>query len=116
MGVIYLQHAKHGIHVATTEEEAADCRTHGWADWAPGDAAPVSPNKPAPDTKLSVPVSEMDALKAQMAALTAQLAALAPKPDVAAPKPETKVDPKAKAPAPAAPPPPDFLDVLKPQG
>jgi hypothetical protein len=102
MGVFYLQHPIHGIHVATTDAEVAICKASGWADWAPGDPDPVlSPRLPVPDLKVKSAESEVEILKAQMAQMAAQLAALAPKPE--APAKESK----AKAAL------PDLADVLK---
>lgn len=100
MGAIYQQHPKHGIHVATTEEEAAANRLNGWSDWTPGDPAPVSPNPPIPDAKAIAKAqeSEVEVLKAQMAALLKRLDAAEAKDDE--PKPAKKA---------AAPAVPDFL-------
>lgn len=107
MGVYYLQHPVHGIHVATTDVEANACKANGWADWAPGDPDPVlSPRLPIPDIKVKSAESEVEVLKAQMAALLKRLDAAEAKND------EPEVKPSKKA-APAAPAVPDFL---KPQG
>jgi hypothetical protein len=107
MGVFYIQHPVHGIHVATTDVEAANCKANGWSDWAPGDADPVlSPRKPIPDIKVKSAESEVEVLKAQMAALLARLDAA-----------ESKVEDKPVKKAAAAPAVPDFLkDATKPQG
>lgn len=109
MGVIYLQHPIHGIHVATTDAEVAICKASGWTDWSVGDPDPVlSPRLPIPDTKAAAKdqESEVEILKAQMAALLKRLDAAEAKDD------EPEVKPSKKA-APAAPAVPDFL---KPQG
>jgi hypothetical protein len=83
MGVYYLQHPVHGIHVATTDVEANACKANGWSDWTPGDPDPVlSPRQPvvaAVEPKSAE--SEVETLKAQMAAMAAQIAALTPKPE-----------------------------------
>ena len=107
MGVYYLQHPIHGIHVATTEVEANACKANGWSDWSVGDPDPVlSPRLPVPDVKVKSAESEVEVLKAQMAALLKRLDAAEAKND------EPEVKPSKKA-APAAPAVPDFL---KPQG
>jgi hypothetical protein len=108
MGVYYLQHPVHGIHVATTDVEAANCKANGWSDWSPGDPDPVlSPRLPVPEVKAKSAESEVEVLKAQMAALLARLDAAENK--VVEEKPAKK--------AAAAPAVPDFLkDATKPQG
>ena len=106
MGVYYLQHPIHGIHVATTDVEANACKANGWSDWSVGDPVPEPVNKPVPDIKVKSAESEVEVLKAQMAALLKRLDAAEAKND------EPEVKPSKKA-APAAPAVPDFL---KPQG
>jgi hypothetical protein len=107
MGVFYLQHPIHGIHVATTDVEAANCKLNGWSDWKIGDPVPEAVNKPIPEVKVKSAESEVEVLKAQMAALLARLDAAESK--VVEDKPSKKVV--------AAPAVPDFLkDTTKPQG
>jgi hypothetical protein len=104
MGVYYLKHPIHGIHVATSDVEAIAFKANGWSDWAVGDPDPVlSPRQPVPEFKAKSAESEVEVLKAQMAAMAAQLAALAPKPEA------PPAEPKAKAKAAL----PDLADVLK---
>lgn len=125
MGVIYQQHPKHGIHVATTEEEAAANRANGWTEWTPGDPVPLSPNEPIPAAAPVTDTSEIDLLKAQMALLLKRLddaegGKVQTDPPVETKKAETKKAetkaPKVEAPAAADGVVPDFLKNSEPQG
>ena len=110
MGVFYLQHPIHGIHVATTDVEANACKANGWTDWALGDPDPVlHPKKPIVVPVVKTAESEVEALKAQMAVLLKRLDDAESKADKDEPEPK----PVKKAAAAAAPAVPDFL---KPQG